>query len=101
MLKKQKTEPKVWFINNGVQGVNLNDLPQCTAIAKSTGKRCKNVQMKGKNGLCCVHAGVYKPGAAFGNTRARKSGFFSKEALLERKAIREILNDCKSLYEGF
>ena len=99
--EKQKSEQKVWFLNNRVQAKNLNRLPRCTAVSISTGLPCKNVQMNGKNGLCCVHAGLYKPGAQKGNSRALKSGFFTKEALFERQSIREILNDCKSLYQDF
>ncbi len=96
-LKEQKTDPqKIWYIKNGVRGVNFVDLPRCTATAKSTGKRCNNAQMKGQNGLCCVHSGHYIPGATKGNQRALKHGFHTKAAIEERKTIREILSICKS-----
>lgn len=64
----QKTE-NVWFIKNGVRGVNLRDLPRCHAIAKTTGRRCKNPAMRNST-LCCVHAGFYRPGAPYNNKNA-------------------------------
>ena len=67
---RQEAE-KVWYINNGVQGAHLGKLPKCTAIAPSTGRRCRNPAMRHRD-VCCVHAGLYHPGAPYGNRNARR-----------------------------
>jgi hypothetical protein len=75
----QKSD-SVWYINSGVRGFNLNSLPRCRAVAKTTGNRCKNPAMKDRD-TCCVHAGLYKPGPPMGNKNSFKNGRYTAKAI--------------------
>lgn len=82
---------KIWFINNGVRGVNLRDLPRCQADAKTTGERCKNPAMRNST-LCCVHAGFYHPSAPYNNKNASKRN--------RKENISEFVKDCNSFLDS-
>jgi len=84
----------IWQINGGVQGFDLNSLPRCSAITKITKRRCRNPAMKGRE-VCCVHAGIYKPGAALGNTNSLKHGLFSAEKKAERQSARDFIEEAE------
>jgi len=83
---------KAWYLKNGARGFDLNTLPRCTAVAKSTGKQCKNPAMNGSM-YCCVHNGWYKPGAPKGNQNRYKHGLYSQKAKEERDEARRILRE--------
>ncbi len=93
----QKSD-KLWYINSGVRGFDLNTLPRCQAVTKTTKRRCKNPAMKGRK-VCCVHAGLYTPGAPKGNRNSWKHGLYSEAAIAERKAAREMLKDSAELLD--
>jgi hypothetical protein len=89
----------VWFINSGVRGFNLNSLPRCQAVAKTTGNRCKNPAMKGRD-TCCVHAGLYKPGPPMGNKNSLKNGRYTAKAIGERKAAAAFIKESNDLVDS-
>ncbi len=93
----QKSD-KLWYINSGVRGFDLNTLPRCQAVTKTTNRRCKNPAMKGRK-VCCVHAGLYKPGAPKGNKNSLKHGMYSAEAIADRKTAQELLNESAELLD--
>ena len=86
----RKTE-NVWFIKNGVRGVNLRDLPRCQAIAKTTGNKCKNPAMRSST-LCCVHAGLYSPSAPYGNKNACKQN--------KEEKVSDFVSDCNAFLDS-
>lgn len=89
-----------WYISHGVQGFDLNSLPRCSAFAKTTHKRCKNPAMKGKE-VCCVHAGLYKPGAPVGNTNSLKHGLYTAKMVAERQSARAFMKDAEEFLGSF
>lgn len=89
-----------WCIKGGVPGFNLNSLPRCQEIAKSTGKRCGNPAMKDRD-VCCVHAGFFRPGAPLGNQRTWKHGNYTAKAISERREAREFIKQTEELLAGF
>jgi len=46
-----------------------------------------------------MHAGADGSGAPVGNQNALKNGFFPREALAERKAIRDLIRDARRTLE--
>jgi len=84
-----------WVLNSGNKPLDLRTLPRCNAKAKSTGQRCGNAAMKGKR-VCYIHGGK-SPGAPKGNKNALKNGFYSAEAIVERRYIRMLLKQSKDL----
>jgi len=97
-IKEQRG--RIWYLKSGAPGLDLNTLPRCKAIAPSTGKRCGNPAMKDKD-VCCVHAGLYKPGPPKGNQHALKHGFYTAKAIAERKRAKEFLKEAEELLTGF
>lgn len=92
---------KIWYINSGVVGINLNTLPRCQAIAKYNGKRCGNPTMKDSD-LCCIHAGFYKPsGAPKGNKHNLKHGLYSAETMAEKKRARQFIKETEEFLFSF
>lgn len=69
----QSAEKKVWYIRNGVKGLDFATLPHCQAIAETTGERCKRPALKNQD-YCGIHSGKYRPGAPFGNRNNFKHG---------------------------
>jgi glucans biosynthesis protein len=96
--EKQKSDG-TWYIKNGVKGFDLNSLPRCSAIAKSTGKRCRNPTMKNHD-LCCVHAGLYRPGAPTGNKNSLKHGLYTADAIAERKKLDHVVKEMHDLLDA-
>ena len=81
-----------WFIKNGVAGFDLNSLPRCNAITKTTNRPCRNPAMKGRD-VCCVHAGLKHPGAKKGNKNAFKHGLYTAETIAAKDATKRFLKD--------
>jgi hypothetical protein len=100
VTKKQKNE-KVWFINGKVPGFDLATLPRCKAIAKSTGKQCKNPRMRNSD-FCCVHdpRHDFKPGARLGNKNALKHGLYSREFKDQVNQVKGLVDDLDKLLKG-
>lgn len=67
--------------------------PRCGAQIRSGGT-CRAPALRGKT-RCRMHGGAGS-GAPFGNGNAVKHGFFTKEAIDERKFVRTVLSDAKN-----
>ncbi|MEH2492193.1 HGGxSTG domain-containing protein [Bradyrhizobium sp. AZCC 2230] len=63
--------------------------PRCGAQTRS-GETCRAPALRGK-ARCRMHGGAWGSGAPFGNGNARKHGFFTREAVDERKLVRTVL----------
>jgi hypothetical protein len=98
-VTESEGQKRVWYINGGVPGFDLNSLPRCQAVAKSFGRRCGNPAMKGSD-LCCVHAGLKKPGAKPGNQNAFKHGYYSKGTGWARKTVDEYVKEIEEYLDG-
>ena len=83
------------YLKHGNPPCDLWSLPRCQATAKSTGKRCGNIAMKGKK-VCYLHGGK-SPGAPYGNMNAFKHGSHTAKAKLERKFVSMILKESRKL----
>ncbi len=59
------------------------------------GTACKAPVVKGK-GRCRMHGGAEGSGAPRGNKNALKSGFYTKEAIAERKQLSKMIKAYKS-----
>lgn len=95
--EEQKTEPRVWFINNGVKGVNLRSLERCTAVSPTTGKPCGNPRVRNSQ-FCCVHKpNGYRPGPPKGNQYALKHGMYTGQFLKCKQNVREIVKVCEDI----
>ena len=72
---------------------------QCRAKSKRSGVQCRKHAVKGK-AVCRIHgayAGIKTPeGIARMKASKIKHGYFTKEAILERKAFRELMQDCRN-----
>ena len=62
--------------------------PRCGAKTRAGG-RCKSPAVKGKR-RCRMHGGAAGSGAPKGNQNALKHGRFTREAIQERKYLREL-----------
>ena len=85
---KQKNNPK---------GFNIRNLPKCQAIAKHAGRRCRQIAMKGKR-VCYYHGGK-STGPPRGSQNALKQGLYTREAMEQRRQVREILTLCSKTIE--
>jgi glucans biosynthesis protein len=91
MVQKNREQPhKRWILKNGNKPIDLLKLPKCKAIAKGTQKKCCNPAMKGKR-VCYIHGGK-SPGAPKGNKNAFKHGYYTTEAIAERRCIKLIIS---------
>jgi hypothetical protein len=81
----------------------MDTLPICKAKSKRSGMRCNNFATKGKQ-VCRIHGGVSTGSRTEeGKLRQKKAswkhGKSSKEAIEERKRMREFIKQCKELIE--
>lgn len=86
--EEQPHGPRLGWLQNGNTPCNLLQLPQCTAIAKSTGQKCRQPAMS--NGKCYWHGGK-STGAPRGNQHAYKHGQYTEESISFRRRLNEIL----------
>ncbi|MDN3274287.1 HGGxSTG domain-containing protein [Frankia sp. RB7] len=63
--------------------------PRCGAQTRN-GDNCRAPALRGK-ARCRMHGGALGSGAPFGNGNAVKHGFFTSEAIDERKLVRTVL----------
>jgi hypothetical protein len=59
------------------------------------GTPCKAPVVHGKN-RCRMHGGAKGSGASKGNKNALKHGYYANEAILERKAIKELIKETQA-----
>jgi len=69
--------------------------PRCGARTRS-GDACRAPATRGK-ARCRMHGGTWGSGAPLGNSNALKHGFFTGEAIDERKQIRALLDATRTL----
>ena len=92
--QKKRNQPhgqRSGVLKNNNPPCELSLLPRCSATAKTTGVRCKQASMK--NGKCYWHGGK-STGAPLGNKNSIKHGLYTRDALEERKLVRQLLKDC-------
>jgi len=68
---------------------------RCGAKTRS-GKPCKSPAVHGKR-RCRMHGCAAGSGAPRGNHNARKHGFYAREAIAERRRIRELMRQSRKL----
>jgi glucans biosynthesis protein len=68
---------------------------RCGAQTRS-GETCRAPALRGKM-RCRMHGGAWGSGAPFGNGNAVKHGFFTSEAIEERKLVRTVLREAEKL----
>jgi uncharacterized protein YjcR len=73
----------------------FRDCPRCGAKTRA-GTPCKAPAMK--NGRCQMHGGK-STGPPKGNQNAFKHGFHTKDAIAERKRIRQLIKDSQALLQ--
>lgn len=66
---------------------------RCGARTRS-GKPCRSPAVAGKK-RCRMHGGAYGTGAPTGNKNALKSGFYTREAMAERRRVRELIRSSR------
>ena len=71
--------------------------PRCGARTR-TGTSCNSPAVRGKR-RCRMHGGAPGTGAPKGNKNALKHGFYTKEAIAERKQLSDLIRDSKELLE--
>lgn len=69
--------------------------PRCGAQTRN-GDTCRAPALRGKS-RCRMHGGAAGSGAPFGNCNAVKHGFFTSEAIEERKFVRTVLIEAENL----
>lgn len=69
--------------------------PRCGARTRS-GDPCRAPALRGKT-RCRMHGGAAGSGAPFGNGNALTHGFFTREAIDERKFVRIVLIEAENL----
>lgn len=69
--------------------------PRCGAQTRN-GETCRAPALRGRT-RCRMHGGVARSGAPFGNNNAVKHGFFTSEAIDERKFVRAVLSEAEAL----
>ena len=70
---------------------------RCGAKTRS-GKPCMAPAVSGKK-RCRMHGGAPGSGAPKGNQNALKSGLFTREAIAERRKLRELIRSARQLVQ--
>lgn len=69
--------------------------PRCGAQTRD-GEPCRAPALRGKT-RCRMHGGAAGSGAPFGNKNAVKHGFFTRDAIEERKFVRTVLTEAENV----
>jgi len=69
--------------------------PRCGAKTRS-GKPCQSPAVSGKK-RCRMHGGAPGSGAPQGNQNALKHGLYTREAMAERRQIRDLIRQSNKL----
>jgi glucans biosynthesis protein len=73
--------------------------PRCGARTRS-GTACRSPAVQGKK-RCRMHGGAHGSGAPPGNQNALKHGRYTRQAIAERKAFRELIRQATETLELF
>lgn len=76
----------------------MQSSPRCGATTRS-GTPCQAPAVSGKK-RCRMHGGADGSGAPKGNLNALKTGFYTRAAIAERKAVQDIIRQSRKLIEG-
>jgi hypothetical protein len=85
----------------------MDTLPVCQAKSKQSGKQCRNFAVKHRF-VCHIHGGktpLHNPGPKTKEGKMRqkmsnwKHGLQSKEATAEKRALQDMINDCKNVID--
>lgn len=68
---------------------------RCGAQTRN-GEPCRAPALRGKT-RCRMHGGAAGSGAPFGNGNAVKHGFFTRDAIEERKFVRTVLSEAENV----
>ena len=71
--------------------------PRCGAQTRS-GQPCRSPAVGGKK-RCRMHGGAKGSGAPRGNQNALKHGHYTKQAIEERKKLRQLIREAERLIE--
>ena len=71
--------------------------PRCGAKTRASGA-CRSPAVRGRK-RCRMHGGAPGSGAPKANQNARKHGRFTRDAVAERRRIREVLGEARKLLE--
>ena len=83
--------------NHGRNTGPMLSAPRCGAKTRS-GKPCKSPAVRGKK-RCRMHGGAPGSGAPRGNQNALKHGFYTREALAERRRVQDLLRQSRELLQ--
>jgi uncharacterized protein YjcR len=72
------------------------NVPRCGAYSRRTGKPCRQPAMA--NGRCRMHGG--KAGAPRGNKNALKHGYYTAQAISNRRFLNKLLRESKETIEA-
>lgn len=73
----------------------MQESPRCGARTRNGGT-CRAPARRGRT-RCRMHGGAWGSGAPFGNSNAAKHGYFTSEAIDERKFVRTVLVEAEDL----
>ena len=73
--------------------------PRCGARTRS-GQSCRSPAVGDKK-RCRMHGGAKGSGAPIGNQNALKHGHYTKQAIEERKKLRQLIRDAENLIDEF
>jgi uncharacterized protein YjcR len=73
--------------------------PRCGAKTRR-GTSCRAPAVAGKK-RCRMHGGAEGSGAPFGNQNALKHGLYTRDAIAERKAMRELIREANETLGRF
>ncbi|MET4257545.1 uncharacterized protein YjcR [Bradyrhizobium sp. S3.12.5] len=77
--------------NTGAMQASL----RCGAQTRN-GETCRAPALRGK-ARCRMHGGAWGSGAPFGNSNAVKHGFFTKDAIAERREVQMLVSEARKL----
>ena len=72
----------------------LQEAPRCHARSKRTGKPCRAPAVRGYK-VCRMHGA--RGGAPRGNKNAMKHGYYSEQAIQQRKAVAELIRRSREI----
>jgi glucans biosynthesis protein len=75
----------------------MHQSPRCGAKTRR-GTPCMSPAVKGKR-RCRMHGGAPGSGAPKGNKNALKHGFYTRKAIEQRKALRQLIRQAEELLE--
>lgn len=76
----------------------MHQSPRCCARTRGGGS-CRAPAVAGKS-RCRMHGGANGSGAPIGNRNALRTGFYTREAIAERRELRDLMREATEFLEG-